>query len=103
FSVVFVAGVCVVGGQRAVNALAATFYPTQLRSTGVGAGLGIGRVGAIVGPYVARAFLTAGWMPPAILYTAALPAPASSLAMFSMRWVIGPRESTVSKSEVLAH
>ena len=49
-TVVFIAGVCVVGGQAAINALAATYYPTELRSTGIGAGLGVGRMGAIIGP-----------------------------------------------------
>src|SRR5262245_50951876 len=63
FSVVFAAGFCVVGGQGAVNALSATFYPTNIRSTGVGAGLGVGRVGAIVGPYVAGALVSAQWTP----------------------------------------
>src|SRR5688572_5855894 len=50
--IVFVAGWAVIGGQPGINALSATFYPTYLRSTGVGWGLGIGRTGAIVGPYL---------------------------------------------------
>src|SRR5581483_11016754 len=33
---IFVAGFCIVGGQIAANALAAGFYPTAVRSTGVG-------------------------------------------------------------------
>ena len=44
------AGFLVVGGQSGANALAAEYYPTALRSTGVGWALGIGRVGSIVGP-----------------------------------------------------
>ncbi len=47
---IFAAGFCIVGGQTAANALAATFYPTSVRATGVGWALGIGRVGSIVGP-----------------------------------------------------
>ena len=50
--IVFVAGWAIIGGQPGINALSATFYPTYLRSTGVGWGLGIGRTGAIVGPYL---------------------------------------------------
>ena len=57
--IVFVAGWCVVGGQPAINALSATFYPTYLRSTGVGAGLGVGRTGAIIGPYLGGILLAA--------------------------------------------
>ena len=52
FVVVFIAGWCVVGGQPGLNALSGTYYPTSMRSTGVGAGLGIGRIGAIVGPAI---------------------------------------------------
>ena len=54
---IFAAGFCIVGGQIAANALAANFYPTSMRATGVGWALGIGRVGSIVGPLVAGAIL----------------------------------------------
>ena len=58
---IFAAGFCIVGGQIAANALAAAFYPTSVRATGVGWALGIGRVGSIVGPLVGGALLTAKW------------------------------------------
>jgi AAHS family 4-hydroxybenzoate transporter-like MFS transporter len=104
FMLVFVAGFCVVGGQGAVNALAATYYPTNLRSTGVGSGLGVGRIGGIAGPSIAGMLIGMGWMPRDLFYAAAIPALISALTMFSMRWVIKPQEDRVaSKSEVLAH
>jgi AAHS family 4-hydroxybenzoate transporter-like MFS transporter len=103
FAVVFVAGFCIVGGQGAVNALAASYYPTDLRSTGVGSGLGIGRIGGIVGPVIAGRLVGARWMPREIFYTAAIPALVSALAMFSLRFVMKPEKASVSKSEVLAH
>lgn len=53
---IFVAGFCVIGGQTASNALAAEFYPTAIRSTGVGWALGIGRIGSIIGPFIG------GWL-----------------------------------------
>jgi AAHS family 4-hydroxybenzoate transporter-like MFS transporter len=46
----FYAGAGVIGGQTGANALAASFYPTYIRSTGVGWALGIGRIGSVVGP-----------------------------------------------------
>ena len=49
-ALVFFAGFCVGGGQLVANSLSATFYPTDLRSTGVGWSLGFGRLGAISGP-----------------------------------------------------
>jgi len=103
-TVVFIAGFCVVGGQGAINALAATYYPTHLRSTGVGAGLGVGRIGGIVGPSIAGALVGAQWMPKEIFYAAAIPALISAVTMLSLRWVIKPQTGgTVEKSEVLAH
>jgi AAHS family 4-hydroxybenzoate transporter-like MFS transporter len=49
-AVVFAAGYSVVGAQNAANAAAAGSYPDHARATGVGWSLGIGRIGAIVGP-----------------------------------------------------
>jgi MFS transporter, AAHS family, 4-hydroxybenzoate transporter len=104
FAVVFVAGFCVVGGQGAVNALSASYYPTNLRSTGVGSGLGVGRIGGIVGPYVAGALLGAGWTAGQIFYTAAVAALLSAITMLSLRWVMKPEQvPSPAKSEVLAH
>ena len=39
---IFAAGFCIVGGQIAANALAAGFYPTSVKATGVGWALGVG-------------------------------------------------------------
>jgi AAHS family 4-hydroxybenzoate transporter-like MFS transporter len=83
---VFTAGWCVIGGQSAVNALAGTYYPTHLRSTGIGWGLGIGRVGAIVGPLLAGEFIGRQWSAQDIFLAAAVPACISAVAMFSLRW-----------------
>jgi len=54
FVIVFLAGFGIFSGQAGNNAVAATYYPTTLRSTGVGAALGIGRIGSILGPTVAE-------------------------------------------------
>ena len=55
--VAFLAGWATFGGQPGLNALAATHYPTDLRSPGLGAALGVGRFGAILGPLVAGAVM----------------------------------------------
>lgn len=81
---IFAAGFCIVGGQIAANALAATFYPTSIRSTGVGWALGIGRVGSIVGPLVGGALLTMKWSTGSVFMTAASAALCASLAAFSL-------------------
>jgi MFS transporter, AAHS family, 4-hydroxybenzoate transporter len=48
--VLFGAGFFLIGAQSGLSALASSFYPTSARATGVGWGLGIGRIGSIVGP-----------------------------------------------------
>ena len=88
--VVFVSGWCVVGGQPALNAMAATFYPTYMRSTGVGWCLGIGRIGAIVGPVVGGQLMAMQWSSEQIFFAAAMAALISSVLMFSLHWVLKP-------------
>jgi AAHS family 4-hydroxybenzoate transporter-like MFS transporter len=51
-TVAFVAGILTVGSQMCAVALSASFYESALRSTGVGWALGIGRIGAVVGPVI---------------------------------------------------
>ncbi|MHA3058788.1 MFS transporter [Acinetobacter sp. ANC 5584] len=50
FVVIFIAGFAVVGGQPAINALSANYYPVSLRTTGVGWSIGIARLGSVIGP-----------------------------------------------------
>jgi AAHS family 4-hydroxybenzoate transporter-like MFS transporter len=42
----------VIGGQFILNNFTASAYETELRATGVGMELGIGRLGAILGPFI---------------------------------------------------
>ncbi len=70
----FFSGAFVIGGQTAVNVLTAVFYPTYIRATGVGWGLGIGRVGSIVGPVIGGMLLQAQWDRHSLFIAAAIPA-----------------------------
>lgn len=47
------AGFFIIGAQFVLNNLSAVAYETNLRATGVGMMLGVGRVGAILGPFIA--------------------------------------------------
>lgn len=102
FLLVFIAGSCVVGGQPTVNALSGTYYPTYLRSTGIGWGLGIGRAGAIIGPWLVGQFMAMKWSIHDIFYASAIPALISAIVMLSLHWVM---RSTTSRapSEVVVH
>ena len=44
-------------------AIVPAVYPTELRNTGAGLAIGIGRCGAILSPYLAGVLLAAGWKP----------------------------------------
>ena len=86
---IFAAGFCIVGGQIAANALAATYYPTSVRATGVGWALGIGRVGSIIGPLVGGALLIAKWSPGSVFMAAAGAALCAAVAAFSLSRLAG--------------
>jgi AAHS family 4-hydroxybenzoate transporter-like MFS transporter len=86
---IFAAGFCIVGGQIAANALAAGFYPTSVRATGVGWALGIGRVGSIIGPLGGGALLTMKWSTASVFLAAALAALCAALAAFSLSRLAG--------------
>ncbi|OAF03588.1 MFS transporter [Bradyrhizobium centrolobii] len=51
-AIVAIAGFCIIGAQHVLNNFTAGAYETCFRASGVGMELGIGRVGAILGPYV---------------------------------------------------
>jgi AAHS family 4-hydroxybenzoate transporter-like MFS transporter len=76
------AGFLVIGTQYCMNALTANFYPTGLRSTGLGWALGIGRFGSIVGPVLGGFLLSLGWQSNTLFTVIAVPAAISSLAVF---------------------
>jgi AAHS family 4-hydroxybenzoate transporter-like MFS transporter len=97
---IFAAGFCVVGGQIAANALAATFYPTSVRATGVGWALGIGRVGSIVGPLVGGALLTAKWSTASVFMAAAAAALCAALAAFSLSRLASMRATDKEAADI---
>lgn len=82
--VVLVAGFGVVGAQLAMTALAADLYPTILRSTGIGWGLGVGRMGAVISPIAGGYALAAGWSQSFTFAAAAVPPLVCAIATFVM-------------------
>jgi AAHS family 4-hydroxybenzoate transporter-like MFS transporter len=105
FMAVFIAGWSVPGGQPGVNALAAVYYPTYLRSTGIGWGLGIGRMGAIVGPIVGGILIANHWSPRDVFYAAAVPAGIAALTMLVLSGFIR-KPATMADAQsaaVMAH
>jgi len=96
-AIVFVAGWCIVGGQPGINALAATYYPTDLRSTGIGWGLGVGRIGGIVGPYIGGVLIGQAWSAQQLFWAAAVPACVTALTFVALMFTMTlPRPSSAS-------
>jgi len=56
----FIAGFFAVGGQLVLYALAPLFYRTEVRASGVGSAVAVGRLGAMTGPLVAGHMLATG-------------------------------------------
>jgi AAHS family 4-hydroxybenzoate transporter-like MFS transporter len=94
----FAAGFCIVGGQNAMNALAAIIYPTYIRATGVGWALGIGRIGTIVGASVGGALLASGLPIPTVFMMVALPALCTAAATVALAGAERRRQAATGQS-----
>jgi AAHS family 4-hydroxybenzoate transporter-like MFS transporter len=73
-AVLAVAGGGFIGSQLGLNGFAAAIYPTEVRSTGIGWALGVGRLGGILGPVIGGLLLGIGLPPHNVLLFAAGPA-----------------------------
>lgn len=80
-TLVLAAGMCVNGAQSAMPSLAARFYPTQGRATGVSWMLGIGRFGAILGAWIGATLLGLGWSFEQVLTALIVPAAVATAAV----------------------
>lgn len=89
----FCAGFCISGGQKSVIALAAIYYPTAIRSTGVGWALGIGRLGGIAGPLLIGALLAYHLSAQNILYVAGIPMLIAGLLILLLGYWYGGKAS----------
>ena len=67
-------GVFMGGGSSGLIALAAIYYPTAIRSTGVGWAMGMGRVGSFTGPLVVASLVAVGLSTAGIFAAIGVPA-----------------------------
>ena len=58
YILVAIAGATTIGTQIITNAYISQYYPTEIRSSGLGWALGVGRLGAIAGPIIGGVLLT---------------------------------------------
>jgi len=71
--ILFVIGFFLQGGFTGLYAVAAKIYPTEIRTTGVGWAIGLGRSGAVVGPYVGGLLIAGGYSMETNFFLFALP------------------------------
>jgi MFS transporter, AAHS family, 4-hydroxybenzoate transporter len=73
-----------IGDQNIVNAMSGQLYPPKMRATGTGWGIGIGRIGGILGPSIAGLLLAFHWTPGRLFMLAALPTLATAAAALAL-------------------
>ena len=73
------------------------------RSTGIGAGLGVGRMGAIIGPTLASMLLGYGWSARDLFLAAAVPPLIAAAAMLGWNFFVGTGTAADAKTPVAAN
>jgi AAHS family 4-hydroxybenzoate transporter-like MFS transporter len=93
------AGFCILGGQSGLNALAVTIYPTRTRATGAGWALGLGRLGAVLGPIAGGQLMGMAWSVDQTLLVSAVPTVVAALAVGGLGRIQARRAQPPSSSE----
>jgi MFS family permease len=73
FAASFVFGFFLIGCMASLYAIVPLIYPAQVRNTGTGLAIGVGRMGAVIGPYLGGLLIAAGWQRLAYYAVLALP------------------------------
>ncbi|ERS03014.1 major facilitator transporter [Acinetobacter sp. COS3] len=96
YSLIALAGAATIGSQILLYTFVAQFYPTTVRSTGMGWASGIGRIGAIIGPVLTGALLTFELPHQMNFLAIAIPGVIAALAIFlvNLKASVNATEST---------
>jgi benzoate transport len=89
FPVAFVIGAALFGGMAGLYAAAPVVFAADVRTTGLGWAIGIGRVGAILSPLSVGLLVDASWSPAALYVLCALPLALAAWACMQLRVGIG--------------
>jgi AAHS family 4-hydroxybenzoate transporter-like MFS transporter len=93
-------GFCLNGANTGMNALSASYYPTEARATGSSWMHGIGRWGAILSAFAGAQMLALGWSFSEVFAVLTIPATITALAIF-VKGVNGSRVSRAAAVKVL--
>lgn len=83
-TLIFLTGTVVTSAVTSMSALAASFYPTQGRATGVAWMLGIGRIGGVAGALVGAALMGLGWQFGSVFSLLGVPAVIAAFGVYAM-------------------
>jgi AAHS family 4-hydroxybenzoate transporter-like MFS transporter len=89
---VLMVGLFLIGTQSVLNASCAAVYPPTMRSTGVGWGFGVGRIGSVLSPGIAGALVAMQWKPSELFLIAAVPTVAASVSVLVVHWLVRRRD-----------
>ncbi|WP_298362612.1 MFS transporter [uncultured Bradyrhizobium sp.] len=95
---VFVAGFFSLGAQLCVVAVAAVYYPQHIRATGVAWTMGIGRIGAVVGPVLGGLLIAEGFGPAGLFAVAGLASLLAGVAVGLMELLRSDRKPLEANS-----
>jgi len=84
-AVAFLIGFFLAGSMIGLYAIIPDVYPTRVRSTGTGWAIGIGRLGAVLGPYLAGVLIAAGWERSAYFFALSLPLVIAMIIVLRLR------------------
>ncbi|WP_180088255.1 MFS transporter [Acinetobacter sp. YH12219] len=101
YTLIAVAGAATIGSQILLYTFVAQYYPTTVRSTGMGWASGIGRIGAIVGPVLTGALLTMNLPHQMNFLVIAIPGVIAALAIFMVNLQASVEASTQGQSPKL--
>ena len=91
-ALIFGAGIGV-GAQGGINALSGLIYPPNIRATGAGWALGLGRIGGVAGPLLGGALIAHGFSARQIFLSAAVPA----FCAMALMAVLGTRAQALGR------
>jgi MFS transporter, AAHS family, benzoate transport protein len=103
YVLIAIGGACTVGTQNLVNPYITEFYPKEVRTTGVGVTVGVGRIGSILAPIVIGLLLATNLAPQSAFMAFAIPSILGGIALLFVQEKYGSFDQLdVSKSGEIA-
>jgi AAHS family 4-hydroxybenzoate transporter-like MFS transporter len=93
-TLIFLTGTVATSAVTSMSALAASFYPTRARATGVAWMLGVGRIGGVAGALVGAALMGLGWQFGAVFSLLCVPAVIAACGVYLMMRRVPEDESS---------